>query len=260
MAIGVSDLERLLSYAVPLAAALLVVRLWSEKLVSSYPFFFVFLAWLVAEQPLAWIIPRRSEYYFQYFVLTDSVLWALQICVVFELFSRVAKHYPGIARSGRRFMFFALMCALFLSLGFAAVQHETARGSSPIVDGYFLIGRVIAFTLLAFLVLTLAMLFWFPIRLNRNVVIYAIGFSVYFSCRAMTRLARNLLGGQDYVLLSTISLSIVVVCLCFWIIMLSKQGEYTDLTIGHSWRPERGEALVQQLESINAALLRTARK
>jgi hypothetical protein len=108
--------------------------------------------------------------------------------------------------------------------------------------------------------LLLAFLFWFPIPLNRNTLAYAIGFSVYFAGRALTRLAGNLFGADQLILLSAVSLVIALCCLSFWIIFLTKRGESIATTVGHRWDPAQGRVLVHQLESINASLLRSVRK
>ena len=260
MAIGLSEIERWLSYAEPVAASILIVRLWAEGLLPRYRFFAAYLICFLAELPILLTVSQKSGRYFQTYVVVESVLWFFQICVIIELFSLVLKDYPGIARTGRRFIGMAFAAAVVVSLSLAAAHHETGPGRFPILEQYLLVARVVAFTILAFLLLLLAFLFWFPAPLSRNVLVYAIGFSVYFSCRALTRLAGNLMGPDEFLLLSAISLGIVLGCLSLWILFLTRRGEVLDVTVGHRWQPEHGPALVRRLESINEALLRTARR
>jgi hypothetical protein len=122
------------------------------------------------------------------------------------------------------------------------------------------VSRVIASTVLVFFFLLLVFLFWFPIALSRNVVIYTIGFSIYFGSRALIRFASNLAGPGNLVFFSCLSQSVFLVCLLFWIFALLRKGESVDVTLGHRWQPSERAVLMQQLESINAVLLRTARK
>lgn len=253
-------LERLLSYAGPLAALLLFFRLVWEGLLSRYRCFGIFLACLAAEGTIVLTVRRGTSTYFYTFVTVEAILSAVQILVVAELFALVVRNYPGIARTGKYFLWMALGLAVVVSLLLGAANDPSNPTQFPILQHYFLAARVIAFTLLAFLGLTLAFLFWFPIPLSRNVVVYTIGFSVYFACRALTRLAGTLVGADQIVLLSTISLSILLGCLLFWVVSLTRTGESVSVTVGHQWEPGNAQALVQQLESINKTLLGTVRK
>ena len=249
------QIELLLSYAEPVAAAILLIRLAEARLAGRYRAFTLYLACLICAILVLTNVRRDTNAYFHVFVVVESILSVTQIFVVAELFSLVTRTYPGIARSGRKFLWAALAIAVTvcaLSLSFGAERHP--------MEQYLLIARAVAFTLLVFLGLTLAVLFWFPIPLSRNAIVYVVGYSVYFACRALTRLAGTLLGTGTIALLSTISLAIVIFCLVFWIVLLSKKGEAVSVTVGHRWEPEHGEALVRQLESINSTLLRTVRK
>ncbi len=252
--------ERLLSYAGPVVAGLLLIRLGLEGLLSRYRFFAAFLACLVAEEAVLLTIRRNTSTYFYTFVTVEAILSAVQILVVAELFSLVVNKYPGISRTGRWFLWMALAVAVGVSLLLGMANDPANPSQFPILQNYFLIARVVAFTLLAFLGLTLAFLFWFPIPLSRNVVAYTVAFSIYFACRALTRLAGTLVGAQNILLLSTISLLILTSCLVFWILALTKQGESVSVTVGHIWRTGNTQTLVNQLESINKSLLRTAQK
>ena len=263
MALGLpGQVERLLAYTEPVAAAILLMRLFQMHLAGRYRAFTLYLTCLVAEILVLMSVRRDTIFYFYVYVAVESVLSFAQILVIGELFSLVTATYPGIARSGRRILWAALAIAVAVSvlvLNFG-VEHQPASGYFRLLGEYLVIARLIAFTLLLFLALTLAVLFWFPIPLSRNVIMYVIGYSVYFTCRALTRLAGTLLGESTVVALSAISVGIALCCLVFWIAVLSKTGEYVSVTVGHRWEPGEGEALVRQLESINSALLRSARK
>jgi hypothetical protein len=253
-------LERCLSYAGPIAAAVLLVRLGMEGLLKRYRFFALFLACLVAEAMVLLTIRQRTMAYFYAFVLVEAILSIVQVLAVAELFSLVVREYPGIARFGRIFLSVALGLAIAIALVLGAANDPSNPNQFPILQKYFLIARMVAFTLLAFLGLTLAFLFWFPIPLSRKVLVYTSGFSVYFACRALTRVAGTLLGAHALLLLSTISLTILTSCLVFWILSLTKAGELLSVTVGHRWQPGNTQALVQQLKTINESLLGTARK
>jgi hypothetical protein len=255
-----SFLERLLYFSGLLVAAVLLLRMAREGLLARYRFFGLLLACLLVEGLAVLIVRRGTDTYLYAYIGMESFLWLVQALVVAEMLSLVVREYPGIARSGRKFLWLALGVAISVSLLFGSFHLSGPSGENYILEGYFQIARAIAFTLLVFLASTLGFLFWFPIPLSRNVIVYAVGFSVYFTCRALTRLAGTLLGPEEFVVLSTISVSILFGCLVLWVFFLNKKGEITSLTVGHRWQPGESQALVIQLESINRTLLRSSRK
>jgi hypothetical protein len=260
MALGLPELERILSYAQPAVAAALLVRLGAEGLLSRYKFFAFFLVCLLSELVVVIAVRRNTDVYFWAYLGTESILWFAQVLIIVELFSLVLASYGGIARTGRRFIWFAFGVALAVSVWFAIVAPESTPGIFPALARYMVVSRVIAFTLLFFLALLLAFVFWYPVPLARNVLIYAAGYCVYFAARALTRLAENLLGTQQIQLFSTLSMVIAFGCLASWLALLTRRGEMQDMTVGHRWSPAEGELLVRQLESINATLLKVGRK
>lgn len=257
------SLQNILSYSGSILAGVLLLRLWFEGLLSRYRFFGFYLFILVGEAAVLLGVRQGSNRYARVYVTVESALWVVQILMILEMFTLVLRGFPGIASYGRKFIVVALVLAFLISFGFSALNPPASPATEmELLSRYLLISRVISFTILAFFALLLVFLFWFPIPLSRNVVIYTIGFSVYFASRPIMRLAANLTGASLPVifLYSIASEIIVAACLLFWIVFLTRKGEATDVTVGHRWKPGETEALIGQLESINAVLLRTARK
>lgn len=260
MALTLETVQQALSYAGPVLAAVLLLRLWHERLLGRYRFFAAYLFCLFAEVIVLLTVQQGTNRYIRVYIGVESAMWIAQILMILEMFSLVFRSYPGISGYWRKIVLFAFLVATLASLGFAMLNHQAGSGVYPWAEYYLFVSRVIAFTVLAFFMFLLAFLFWFPIALSRNVVIYTIGFSLYFGSRALIRLAGNLSEPGNWVLFSCISQAIVVACLIFWTVALTRRGEGVDVTVGHRWQPAEGVALIQQLESINAVLLRTARK
>lgn len=260
MASSLFAIERFIYFASPIAAGILLLRLWREDLIRRYRYFAFYLSWLVLEAVVPLIVSRNSDAYFLTYVAVETVAWAAQFLVILELFSLVVNQYPGIVRSGRRFIWFAFGLAVLGSIILGAVQQAPQDGQFPILQHYLFVSRAVAFTLLLFLLLILAFLLYFPIQLSRNVVSYTIGYSIYFASRALTRLAGNLLGPDQLLVLSLISVCVVLACLVFWILFLTRAGEHLDVTVGHRWNAADAGVLVSHLNSINATLLKAGRK
>lgn len=251
---------QVLSVAEPVAAGLLLLRLWSEGLVQRYRYFAFYLVWMLCEGVAMWTANRNRPSYFIVYLVIDSVIWIAQTLIVLELFSLVLKNYPGVARSGRRFIVIACCGALVGAFSLAVLSTDTATYQSQAIAQYLLISRVIAFALLVFLLLILGFLFYFPIPLSRNVVVYAIGYCVYFTSRALTRLAGSLMGPELLETLSIVAMGVVVVCLLVFTLLLNRHGERVDVTVGHRWSPEQAHIAVSQLNTLNASLLKASRK
>ncbi len=258
MAISLSYLEKVLSFAVPIAAGILLIRLWHERLLHRYKFVSLSLLCEIADLGLL-AVPRSKIVYLYVYAAYETVFSLVLIGLVIELFSLVVRNYPGIARSGRSFIRFAFALAILGSLLFALVYPQTGPGHFAILEHFFLVFRVTAFALMAFLVLVMAFVLWFPIPLTRNVLSLATGYSCYLICRALTRFAANLFGPNKYILLGTISMGVLFTSIVFWITSLTRRGENVNVVVGHSWERGRTQGLVSQLEAINASLLGTER-
>jgi hypothetical protein len=254
------EIERVLSYAGPTVAGILLLNLWREGLVRRYRFFASYLFIIFFELVVLLVVPKNESIYFEVYVGLEAFVWTAQVLVVLELFSLVVNRYPGIARSARTFIWFAFGAAFLLSTAFAVLNPGITNSEFPVLQQYMLIARVISFTVLAFLFLLLAFLLYFPIQLSRNVASYAIGYGIYFTSRALTRLIGNLVHGDYFPLLSVVSQAVVLGCLIFWIIFLNRRGEDTDVTVGHRWSPEQTEAMRGQLDTINSVLMKVGRK
>jgi hypothetical protein len=260
MVSSLPEIERLLSFAGPVAAGVLILSLWRHGLLRRYRFFAFYLSLLVLEVVVLLSISKYNTHYFEVYVGTESVMWVAQILVITELFSLVVNPYPGIARTARTFIWIAFGAAFLLSTAFAVLSPSAAPGDFPTIQRYLFVSRVISFTVLAFLFLLLAFLLYFPISLSRNVVSYACGYVLYFASRALTRLIGNLVEARYFEVLSVVSLLVVLGCLIFWILFLNRRGEDLDVTLGHRWSPAAAKSLTGQLDAINSMLLRTGRK
>jgi hypothetical protein len=125
---------------------------------------------------------------------------------------------------------------------------------------YFIVSRGLDASLVIFLLFITVFVAWFPIPLNRNVVLYSLLYALYFTAGALAELAYNLggLARRDAVNFARDSLELI--CLGVWTICLTRAGEATRGVTRHTWTPQQEEFLVGQLAAINASLTRSARK
>ena len=160
-----------------------------------------------------------------------------------------------IASISRRYITVTIAVATAGSLLLLRLE-ETPRNY---VSTFLVIERAIIFSMVIFILLVSAFLAYYPIPLNRNVVVYSIGYSVYFLTKATALFVRTL---GHYVMpqISTVLLVVSSACLLFWAIALNRQGELHTVVIGHKWKREDEARLLSQLKAINSTLLSAGKR
>jgi hypothetical protein len=101
---------------------------------------------------------------------------------------------------------------------------------------------------------------WFPVPLKRNIVVHSLVFFLYFISKALALFFRNTLGPSAVDLVNLAVTCTAVACLMIWIFFLSREGERQEIKQRIQWNPDSEKRLLHQLDSINASLLRSARK
>jgi len=103
-------------------------------------------------------------------------------------------------------------------------------------------------------------LVFYPVPLSRNVFVHTVVYAVYFLSLTMTYFVRNVAGPDVVLPLNIVLQAVTVLTLLAWIVLLSPAGEQVVISVRPRWAPEEEQRLVRNLDSINAALLRAARK
>jgi hypothetical protein len=82
------------------------------------------------------------------------------------------------------------------------------------------------------------------------------GYVIYFLTRETVELVINL--GHHWIrVVSSLEMTVSVLCLTFWIMTLRREGETRRAVVGHQWNPADEQRLRAQLDAINASLLRS---
>jgi hypothetical protein len=228
----------------------LIVRLWSADLYRVYPYFFGYLVAELLRGVLMSVVPFKGRAYPYFWVGGEAVIVCFYALIVVELYRVVLRELPGIASISRRYITATVGIAtvgslLLLSLGLRPRNYFST---------FLVIERVIVFSLVIFILLVSAFLAYYPIPLNRNVVIYSIGYAVYFLTKATTLFIRTL-GYHVSQQISAILLLVSSACLLFWALTLNRQGELRTVVIGHKWKREDEALLLSTLKAINANLV-----
>jgi hypothetical protein len=122
-----------------------------------------------------------------------------------------------------------------------------------------LIERALLLSLVIFLLLLLAFLSRYPITLSRNVLSHSIIYTVFFLSSSVSFLARSLLGWEVARPVNTLFMAISCACVLAWAGFLRARGE-VETRSGIHWGAAEEQRLINQLNSLNATLLRAVRK
>ena len=234
---------------------LLIARILLSRLETAYGWFLAFLFVSVAQSAAVLLAPNE-EIYGWIFVITQPVVWVLFILVVLELYSRVLQKHPGIATLGQWTVLGALPISIGVSILTLIPELSGSPGRYPILFYYSVVERGLMSSLVVFLLLIAGFLVWFPVSLSRNAVLHAMVYAVYFLSATMALFVENLQGEGFKATVSTFLIGVTDVCLLVWIAFLNRQGEESLLVLRHYLPAQDEGRLLQQLESINAALNR----
>jgi hypothetical protein len=247
--------QQILLIAEIAALAILCLRMWVVGLHRVYAYFFGYLVLELLQTLIPVIVPLESRLYRDLYVASQALIVGFYALVVLELYSNVLRDFPGIGGTARRYIKFTLVLAIVIALLPLGLEKTQAT-----LTGYlWFYERTVMLSLVFFVLLVGAFLVYYPVPLGRNVIVYLMGYAVYFLTRVTTAFLANL-GDVWNRQLSSIAMAVSLLCLIFWIIALSREVETTRVVVGHQWNPSDKQRLRAQLDAINARLLRAGGK
>jgi len=222
-----------------------------------YVYFFGYLVLELLQALIPVLVPLDGRLYVDSYVASQALITAFYALVVSELYSNVLRDLPGIAGTARRYIKGALVLAI--GIAFLPLSLEKTRAT---LMGYLIFYEwTVMLTLVGFVLLVSAFLVYYPVPLGRNVIVYLVGYVVWFLTAATTAVIQNHnLGDVWNRQLSSIAMAVSLVCFVFWCMALSREGESKRLVVGHQWNPADEQKLRAQLDAINASLLRAREK
>jgi hypothetical protein len=233
----------------------LCVHMWRARLQQTYVYFFAYLLLALLQTLLGVFIPYDQPAYVYMWLGTEGLIACFYVLIVLELYTMVLKDLTGLASVSRRYLRITLAAAILISLVLLSFEKNP-----PSVTGLFLIlERTIVGSLLIFVLFITMFLVYYPVPLNRNVIVYSVGYAVYYLTKAAALFLRNIGHRWDRPL-GDLLIVVSSSCLVFWMFTLNRSGEAKNVVMGHRWHPEDEERLLSQLKEINASLSRAARK
>lgn len=238
--------------------AVLLWRLWSQKLAGVYLFLTVFLAGETLQDLILLPVGPRSTLYGWIFLISNPILWILAYLVVLELCRLILEDYPGIASVGRKAVTWCMALAVIVSFAYAIPDLKTTSGEFPVLRIYTIVERSTILGLLLFLVLIQVFLLRYRLRLSPNRIVYATGYALYFGVFVAQDVIFTALGIR---VVYTYTLWIVAlgnIVLLVGAALLTSKGEVRVQLESTDSSADRAR-LQQQLADINRMLSRAAR-
>ena len=248
-----------MSYLDLAAETALIVSLIRNQLFRVYRFFFAYLTTDAVETAAGALFQTNRHLYANIYFAGQGLKIILGVFVVLELYQLALEQHPALATFGRNTVIYVMSCAALVAALTLSLDRAVPPGRSPVVHRFNTFERTMDLTMLVFLIVAIAFMLWFPVRMKRNGAFYVGGFVIYFLSRSAGLLLRNLTpqfrGPIDNAILVA-----SIVCLLVWLFALTPKGEQITTIIGHRWRPAAAKRLTDQLDAINAKLMRLSRR
>jgi hypothetical protein len=228
---------------------------------KRYPWVFAYLIISAPCYAALLITSVNSEWYFFVWAAAEPLTWALYIGMVFELYRLILERHKGLYSVGRWAMYVgmvvsAAVSALALLPRFAPQSPQPSRAMPYLLAGE----RAVDLSLAILLLLMMFLLSWYAVPLCRNVVVHAVVYTIYFlsiTFATLMRVAFGLNESSDAMNLAMTAAS--TGCILAWFFLLNRKGE--EVRVRQPWiGREQEQRILSQLDSMNAALLRPARK
>ena len=260
--------DRIVLCAKDLLGFLLVVRLIGLHLHGVYKVFGVFVLYecvgssIVLLQSPAMLF---SRVYDGEWLVLSAAGWVINLWMIYGLMEAVLARLPGILKFSHRLLNYAFVGSVVVAL-FTAKSELTGNAiRAPdwlisAVNVGMVLERVIATIVLLVILAIFCFVLWFPVKMPRNLVVFGLGLVIYFSCRNVLVLAQEFMPRHAGAVAAQVSMVVLTGCFCYWTFCLNREGESAEVSVGHGWRSGDQQKLVEQLESMNAALLRSARR
>lgn len=249
---------------------ILVVRLLTLRLHRVYRVFCAFLCVQFLGSLIdvieAGLSPGQYPDYRITWIVLQGIVWILSLWMVYALLRDVLAGLPGILRFSRKLLNGIFLAALVIALWSAHAEYTVSKANlyvtplGRIVGAMFVLNRAICTAALLALLTILCFILWFPVVMPKNLAVFSVGFAIYFSATGASWLTWSLGSGANLRILDDVAMVILSLCYAYWIMFITAEGESIPVRMGHSWHLAEQQRLLNQLEAMNASLLRAARR
>jgi hypothetical protein len=251
------DIDKFFQIISILGSALTAVKLYRTGLHRRYRIFFAYLVFRVPYISCASFMKSSTDAYYWLFTRSEPVIMLFYVLIVLELYRLVLERYKGLYTLGM----WAMGAAMAIAAAVSIMSFRVATAQAQQLYWFVFEARAEArldLALVLFILLILLFLSRYPIRLNRNVVVHTIVYSVFFFANSLG-LVLWLFKIDLKARVNTSLMGIASACAVAWWIGLTQKGEEVQVHLP-SLGPGAEQRALQQLEALNATLLKASRK
>lgn len=257
---GMSALESALWQLSIVGYAILLVKLLWTRLAVVYKSFCIYLAVELTRSLVLLSLDINRSLYGWVWVATAPVVWLVYILVVLEVYSLVLRKYDGLATVSRWALKISLGVAIIISSLMLLPEVAASTRFYPVMLAVTAIERIVVSSLVIFLLLVTGFVVYYRVSLARNTLVHVVLYTFYFLMIATALLYRDLTGHEATRLVSTLMMGGTIAALFGWLWLLTRAGESALAVARPRFAIDDEHRLLEQLNSINSALLRSARK
>jgi hypothetical protein len=181
---------QLISFGV---TSILFARGLKSGVARRYPFFFSYLACLlVSSLVFFWITSYARHYYLGFYWYSQFVHIALGFGIIWEVFGRVFRDYPGSARMARFLVTFALAAIFLDGILLATVWNPTAMVTVSELEKLM---RVVQAILLLICGVLLA---YYELPIGKNVSGIFLGYGIYVIFSILMLVTRPFMTAESF--------------------------------------------------------------
>lgn len=241
-------------------SVLTVLKLFWTGLHRRYRMFFLLFLFQIPNTLWPLFLNTQSNAYLHTWEATEPIAWLLYVLVVLELYRLVLENHKGLYSLGRWIMYAAVAVALSISI-LSLLPHFNPATPQPsrLLPYFFAAERAVELSLAIFIFLILLFLSRYPVPLSRNVLVHTGLYSVYFLSGTVGMLLLSVVGYEANVKINVFFTGISSVCAFAWFFLLTRKGEEGQATLPF-YSAEYERRALEQLDAINATLLRVSRK
>ena len=241
-------------------ATVLLWKLHATGLATTYRRLFFYLAFDFLFTLGGFAFTQNQFWSGIFYFSGQTIKIVIAAFVLIEIYARALENTPALAQYGRNMVAYILGASALLPLVLLLIDRTPSRYWE--LAAFFRLEQTMGAAMGIFLIILTAFLLYFPVRMKRNVLFYASGFTAWALVHTVTvfmgiHVSGNLRAGA---ILNLIQSCVQTGCLVYWMAGLRKEGETLTAVVGHLWNREEAERLTEQLDSINDSLERFRRR
>ncbi len=176
-----------------------------------------------------------------------------------ELCRLILQNHTGLSRFGRWLIGVSLTAAFLISTATAAPGIARQADQYKVLFYYTAAERILDIAMVLFLLAITAFASWFPVAVNRNILVYFVGWACSFivsSAAAIIPFAT----GHRITPRGSLPLEIIsAMCMVAWGILISPSGEHFHKFSEYQWLPAHRDKARAQLKALNLLLAKAQR-